>query len=40
MVDLLKFKLKADKTMIVIAINNIKQKSFDNTRIIIIKVID
>ena len=34
MIDLLKLKLKADKTMTVIAINEVKQKSLRNTKIV------
>jgi len=40
MVDLLKLKLKADKIMIVLAIDKVKQKSLESAEIIIIKVIN
>ncbi len=40
MADLLKLKPKLDKTMTVIVIDEIKQKSFRSTGIVIIKVID
>ncbi len=40
MADLLKLKLKPDKTMTVIAINSIKQKSFRSAGLVIVKVMD
>ncbi len=40
MVDLLKLKLKADKTMTVIAIDGIKQKLLGSIGIVTVKVID
>jgi len=40
MVNLLKLKLKANKTITVIAIDEIKQKSLRNAKIIIVKVIN
>jgi len=40
MVDLLKFKPKADTTITVIAIDGIKQKSLRSAEIVIVKVID
>jgi len=40
MADLLKLKLKADKTMTVVAINRVKQKSLESTGMITIKIID
>ncbi len=38
--DLLKLKLKLDKTMTVVTINRIKQKSLRSLGLIIVKVID
>ena len=40
MVDLLKLKPKPDKTMIVVAIDSIKQKSLRSAGLVTIKVID
>ncbi len=40
MVDLLKLKLKSDKTMTVITIDGVKQKSLESTRIVTVKVMD
>ena len=40
MADLLKLKPKADKTMTVIVIDRIKQKSLGSAGIVIVKVID
>jgi len=40
MMDLLKLKPKVDKTMTVVAIDRIKQKSFESVKIVIIKVMD
>ncbi len=40
MVDLLKLKPKPDKTMIVMAIDGIKQKSLKSAGIVTIKVMD
>src|SRR6266498_939910 len=40
MADLLKLKLKLDKTMIVVAIDRIKQKSLGNARAVTVKVMD
>ena len=40
MADLLKLKLKSDKTMTVVAIDSIKQKSFGSASLVTIKVID
>jgi len=40
MADLLKLKLKLDKTMIIIAIDRIKQKSLGNARAVTVKVMD
>ena len=39
-VDLLKLKPKLNKTMTVVAIDRVKQKSLGNTGIVIVKVID
>ena len=38
--DLLKLKSKSDKTMIVIAIDEIKQKSLESVSLVMVKVID
>src|SRR6266498_1447152 len=38
--DLLKLKSKSDKTMIVIAIDEIKQKSLESAGLVIVKVMD
>ncbi len=40
MVNLLKLKLKVDKTIIVVIINRVKQKSLGSAKIVIVKVID
>src|SRR6266545_484988 len=40
MADLLKLKLKSDKTMTVVAIDSIKQKSLRSAGLVIVKVID
>ncbi len=40
MVDLLKLKLKSDKTMTVIVIDEIKQKSLESAGLVTVKVID
>ncbi len=40
MVDLLNFKLKPNKTIIVVAIDRVKQKSLESIGIVMIKVID
>src|SRR6266540_2572149 len=40
MADLLKLKPKSDKTMTVVAIDRIKQKSLENAGIVTVKVID
>ncbi len=40
MMNLLKLKLKADKTMTVIAIDEVKQKSFESAGIVMVKVIN
>ncbi len=40
MVDLLKLKLKVDKTMTVVAIDEVKQKLLGSVRMVIVKVID
>ncbi len=40
MIDLLKLKLKADKTMIVVAIDKVKQKSLSSVEIVTVKIID
>ena len=40
MADLLKLKPKTDKTMIVIAIDSIKQKSLRSVGLVTVKVID
>ncbi len=40
MADLLKLKLKADKTMTVIVIDRVKQKSFESAGLVTVKVID
>ncbi len=40
MADLLKLKLKPDKTMIVVAIDGIKQKSLGSTGLVTVKVMD
>ncbi len=40
MADLLKLKSKPDKTMIVVAINGIKQKSLGSISLVIVKVMD
>ncbi len=40
MVDLLKLKLKSDKTMTVVAIDGIKQKSLRSAGLVTVKVID
>jgi len=40
MVDLLKLKAKPDKTMSVVAIDGIKQKSLESVGLVIVKVID
>ncbi len=38
--DLLKLKLKANKTIIVIAIDEVKQKSLRSAEIVIVKIMD
>ncbi len=40
MADLLKLKLKLDKTMTVVAIDDIKQKSLRNAGLVMVKVMD
>ncbi len=40
MVDLLKLKPKPDKTMIVVAIDGVKQKSFESAGLVTVKVMD
>jgi len=40
MADLLKLKLKPDKTMTVVVIDGIKQKSLGSAGLIIVKVMD
>jgi len=40
MADLLKLKLKADKTMTVVAIDGVKQKSLRSVGIVTVKVMD
>ncbi len=40
MADLLKLKLKSDKTMTVVAIDSIKQKSFGSASLVTVKVMD
>jgi len=40
MADLLKLKLKPDKTMIVVAIDRIKQKSLRSVGLVTVKVMD
>jgi len=40
MADLLKLKLKPDKTMTVVAIDGIKQKSLGSVGLVTVKVID
>ncbi len=40
MADLLKLKLKANKTMIIVTIDRIKQKSFRSIEIVTVKVIN
>ncbi len=40
MANLLKLKLKADKTMTVVAIDGVKQKSLRSARMVTVKVID
>jgi len=40
MADLLKLKLKPDKTMTVIAIDRVKQKSLRSAGLVTVKVID
>ena len=40
MADLLKLKLKPDKTMTVVAIDGIKQKSLGSAGLITVKVMD
>ncbi len=40
MVNLLKLKLKANKIMIIVAIDGVKQKSFRSIKIVIIKVMN
>ncbi len=40
MADLLKLKLKSDKTMTVVAIDGIKQKSLESAGLVTVKVID
>jgi len=40
MADLLKLKLKLDKTMTVVTIDGIKQKSFGSAGLVIVKVMD
>ncbi len=40
MADLLKLKPKLNKTIIVIAIDRIKQKSFENASLVTVKVMD
>src|SRR6266508_2276127 len=40
MADLLKLKLKPDKTMTVMAINDIKQKSFGSASLVTVKIMD
>ena len=40
MADLLKLKPKPDKTMTVVAINEIKQKSLRSADLVIVKVMD
>ncbi len=40
MVNLLKLKLKSDKTMTIVTINRVKQKSFGSVRMVIIKVMN
>ncbi len=40
MTDLLKLKLKPDKTMTIIAIDGVKQKSLGSARIVTVKVMD
>jgi len=40
MVNLLKLKSKADKTMTVVAIDRVKQKSFRSVGIVTVKIMD
>ncbi len=40
MVDLLKLKPKPDKTMMIVAIDRVKQKSLGSAGIVTVKVID
>ena len=40
MVDLLKLKLKPDKTMMVVVIDKVKQKSLKSAGVVTVKVID
>ena len=40
MADLLKLKLKPDKTMTVVAIDSVKQKSLRNAGLVTVKVMD
>jgi len=40
MIDLLKLKPKSDKTMTVVTIDGIKQKSFRSAGMVIVKVMD
>jgi len=40
MVNLLKLKLKVDKIITVIAIDEVKQKSLESVRVVTVKVID
>ncbi len=40
MADLLKLKLKLDKTMTVVAIDGIKQKSLGSAGLVMVKIID
>jgi len=40
MADLLKLKLKLDKTMTVVTIDEIKQKSLESVSLVMVKVID
>ncbi len=40
MADLLKLKLKPEKTITVVAINGVKQKSLESAGLVTVKVID
>jgi len=40
MADLLKLKLKSDKTMTVVAIDEIKQKSLESAGLVIVKIMN